>query len=88
MYQLGEGFTHLAKKLDFSWMLVAHACNPSYLEDWENHGSRPAWANSPRDPISKITRAKRTRAGGVAQVVELLLCKCEALSSNPRILYY
>jgi hypothetical protein len=26
---------------------VAHTCNPSYLEgfDWENHGSRPAWAN-------------------------------------------
>jgi hypothetical protein len=24
------------------------------------------------------------RAGGVAQVLECLLCKCEALSSNPR----
>jgi starvation-inducible outer membrane lipoprotein len=34
-----------------------------------------------RDPISKITRAKWT--GGVAQEVELLFCKCEALSSNP-----
>jgi hypothetical protein len=36
-----------------------------------------------RDPphISKITRAKWT--GGVAQVVELLLCKHEVLSSNP-----
>jgi hypothetical protein len=31
--------------------------------------------------ISKITRAKWT--GGVAQVVELLLCKHKALSSNP-----
>jgi hypothetical protein len=30
---------------------------------------------------AKITRAKR--AGGVAQVVEYLLSKCEALSSNP-----
>jgi hypothetical protein len=31
--------------------------------------------------ISKITRAKHT--GGVVQVVEYLLCKHEALSSNP-----
>jgi hypothetical protein len=35
-----------------------------------------------RDPISKITRAKR--AGGVAQVVEPLPSKCKALSSNPK----
>jgi hypothetical protein len=34
-----------------------------------------------QDPISKITRAKRT--GGVAQIEERLLCKCEALSSKP-----
>jgi hypothetical protein len=40
-----------------------------------------AWANSSSYPISKITRAKST--GGVAQVVQHLLCKCEALSSNP-----
>jgi hypothetical protein len=31
-----------------------------------------------QDPISKITRTKW--AEGVAQVVERLLCKCEALS--------
>jgi hypothetical protein len=31
-------------------------------------------------PISKITRGKWTV--GVAQVVEYLLCKCKALSSN------
>jgi hypothetical protein len=42
---------------------------------------RLAWANSSREPISKITRARWT--GGVAQVVECLLCKCEALSLNP-----
>jgi hypothetical protein len=34
-----------------------------------------------RDPISKITREIKT--GGVAQVVEGLLCKHEVLSSNP-----
>jgi hypothetical protein len=34
-----------------------------------------------RGPISKITKAKWT--GGVVQAVEHLLCKLEALSSNP-----
>jgi hypothetical protein len=39
---------------------LPQACNPSYLGgwDWEDHGSRPAWANISWDPISKITRAK------------------------------
>jgi hypothetical protein len=32
-------------------------------------------------PISKTTRAKWT--GGVVQVLDQLLCKCEALSSTP-----
>jgi hypothetical protein len=36
-----------------------------------------------QDPISKITNAKR--AGGVAQVVELLPSKCKALNSSPSI---
>jgi hypothetical protein len=39
--------------------------------------SRPARAKSSQDPISKITRAKWTR--GMAQAVEHLLCKPEAL---------
>jgi hypothetical protein len=32
----------------FSWVLVAHACNPSYSggRDQEAHGLKPAWANS------------------------------------------
>jgi hypothetical protein len=65
-----------------SRLLVAHACNPSYLRgwNWEGHSSRLDLANSSQDPISKITRAKW--AGGMAQVVEHLLCKCEAQSSN------
>jgi hypothetical protein len=31
-----------------SWVLVAHICNPSYSEDrdQEDHGSKPAEANS------------------------------------------
>jgi hypothetical protein len=34
-----------------------------------------------KNPVSKITKAKWTR--DVAQEIEHLLCKCEALSSNP-----
>jgi hypothetical protein len=34
-----------------------------------------------RNPISKITKAKRTE--GVNQGVEHLPCKCKALNSNP-----
>jgi hypothetical protein len=53
---------------------VAHAT------DLEDQGSRPAQANSSRDPISKIIRPKYTR--GVAQAVEHLVCKHEVLNSN------
>jgi hypothetical protein len=62
---------------------VVLAYNLSYLggRDREDHSLKPAQANSLRDPISKITRAKWT--GGAAQVVEHLLCKLEDLSSNP-----
>jgi hypothetical protein len=64
-------------------VLVTHACIPSYLGGWyqEDCGSSPAQENSSQDPIFKITRVKWT--GGVAQVVEHLFCKGEALSSNP-----
>jgi hypothetical protein len=50
-------------------VLVAHACNPSYSggRDQEDRGLKPAWANSSRDPISKIPLTKR--AGGVPQGV-------------------
>jgi hypothetical protein len=45
----------LNKKLKpvMSWVLVAHACNPSYSggRDQENHGSKPAQGNSSQDPI-------------------------------------
>jgi hypothetical protein len=46
---------------------VAHACNPNYSggRDQEDHGSKPAWANSSQDPIRKILH--KNRAGGVAQ---------------------
>jgi hypothetical protein len=43
-------------KRPFGQALVAHACNPSYSggRDEEVHGSKPARANSLRDPILKI----------------------------------
>jgi hypothetical protein len=39
---------------------------PTTQEDQEDCGSKPAQANSSRDPISKNTQHKN-RAGGVAQ---------------------
>jgi hypothetical protein len=43
------------------WVLEAHTCNPSYSEsrDQEDHGSKPAWANSLRDPICKKIHHKK-----------------------------
>jgi hypothetical protein len=43
------------KKLKNNQMLVAHTCNPSYSggRDQEDCDSKPAWANSSQDPISK-----------------------------------
>jgi hypothetical protein len=42
-------------KINNSQVLVAHACNPSYSggRDHKDPGSKPAWANSSRDPILK-----------------------------------
>jgi hypothetical protein len=65
---------------------VAHACNPSYSGGrLEDRSSKPAWANSSQEPTSKNTQHKKTKAGGVPQVVEHLPSKCEARSSNPSI---
>jgi hypothetical protein len=40
---------------------VAHAYNPSYLGDRNqaDFGSKPAWANSSRNPISKKPITKK-----------------------------
>jgi hypothetical protein len=48
---------------------MAHAYDPSYLggRHQENHGLKQAWANSLRDPLSKIPNTKK--AGGVARRV-------------------
>jgi hypothetical protein len=57
------------KKSTVGWAPMAHACNPSYSgrREQEDHSSKPAWANSLQNPISKIPNTKR--AGGVAQGV-------------------
>jgi hypothetical protein len=66
-------------KLCFGWL------TPVILATLEaDCGSRPSLTNSSQNPISKITRAKWTRS--VAQVVEHLFCKCEALSSNASLI--
>jgi hypothetical protein len=56
---------------------MAHFCNPSYSggRDQEDHGSKPALANSSGDPIWK--KKKNTKKG----LAEWL--KVKALSSNP-----
>jgi hypothetical protein len=48
-----------------SWALVAQAYDPSYSgsRDQEDHGLKPAWANSSKDPISK----KPTTEKGLVQ---------------------
>jgi hypothetical protein len=60
---------------------VTSICNPSYLGEAEI--GRMEVQGQPRQivGISEITRAKWT--GDVAQALESLFCKCEALSSNP-----
>jgi hypothetical protein len=61
--------------------MVAWACHPSYGGKLNIGGSqsKTTWTKK-REPISKITKAKR--AGNVTQVVECLLSKLKALSSN------
>jgi hypothetical protein len=56
-------------KITSCQVLVVHAYNPSYSggRDQEDLGSKPAQANSSRDPILKISITKST--GGVAQGV-------------------
>jgi hypothetical protein len=63
-------------KPNLSQALIAQACNPSYSgdRDQEDHGSKPAQANSSRDPNSKIPNTQKKG------LVEWL--KVQALSSS------
>jgi hypothetical protein len=55
--KLGEGWLGSLGKSKVS----AHACNPSYSagRDQEAHDSKPAWANSFRDPALKKPITKK-----------------------------
>jgi hypothetical protein len=50
-----------ASILKTGWALLAHTCNPSYPggRDQEDHGSKPAQANSSQEPISKKTLSQK-----------------------------
>jgi hypothetical protein len=66
---------------DRSWEPLVWACNQRLRlgESWfETSRTNSSW-----DPRSKITRAKWI--GSMNQAVESLLCKHEALSSNPSL---
>jgi hypothetical protein len=56
--------------------MVVHTCHPS---NGRKHKlgrlwSKPGWAKS--ETLSQINQRKQKGAGGVAQVVTHLLCKC------------
>jgi hypothetical protein len=59
-----SGFIFCFQIWQTSWVLGAHAYNPSYSggRDQEDHGSKPGQANSSRDPISKNTQHKKRLA--------------------------
>jgi hypothetical protein len=50
-----QELTFKLKKGKISQVLMGHTCNSSYSggRDQEDHGSKPAGANSAQDPISK-----------------------------------
>jgi hypothetical protein len=56
------------KKLIYiCWVLVAHACNPSYSGggDQEDRSLKPAWVNSSTRPYLKKEKKKNHRKGPV-----------------------
>jgi hypothetical protein len=65
MAVLPKFFSILKIKI-FCWAPVAHACNPgdSRGREQEGGGSKPAQANSWRDPISKKPTTKQDQWGG------------------------
>jgi hypothetical protein len=60
----------ILSRFALSWAMVAHACNASYLGDWdgENCGSGPAQANSLHDPSPKFPSTVDWRRGSAARV--------------------
>jgi hypothetical protein len=60
----------ILRNLSLSWVLVAHACNPSYsgVRDQEDHNLKPTSDKQFRRPYLKKKKSQK-RAGGVAQGV-------------------
>jgi hypothetical protein len=60
-------------------MPVAHTYNPNYSGGGQEYqGSKPAWANSLRHPLSKKTQHKKKTVGvaqGVSPVFKCQYCK-------------
>jgi hypothetical protein len=54
-------FKYTDQELTVNQALVVHAYNPSYSggRDQEDHSSKPDWANSSQDPISKTPSTKK-----------------------------
>jgi hypothetical protein len=73
----------LTLKPNHSWAPVAYTCNPSYLRgwDWEDGGSRPAQANSSRDPHLQNNQTKTDWRCGSSRKVSSL--QVQSPSSNP-----
>jgi hypothetical protein len=71
-------------------VLVAHSCNPSFSgdRDQEDHGSKPAQANSSQDPILTKKKKKKSqrRAGEVAEGTgpQFKLQYCKRKKKNPQ----
>jgi hypothetical protein len=57
----------VSQELKEGQVQVTHTYNPSYSggRDQEDHGSKPAWANSSRDPMSK--KAHHKKKNGVVE---------------------
>jgi hypothetical protein len=67
---------------------VAHIYNPSDSggRDQEDRGSRPAWANSSRDPILKKTQHKK-RAGVAQGVVPEFKPQCCKKNEHTKVTF-
>jgi hypothetical protein len=78
--------TAQAKILSLSQVLVTHTCHPSFLEGWdqEDHGLRPAWANSLRDPHLQNIQSKMGWRCGSSSRVAALQVRSPEFKSPPK----
>jgi hypothetical protein len=70
--------------------LVAHAYNPSYSgsRDQEDRSSKPAWAKSSEDPISKNLSQKRAVGVAIGVGPEFKLQYWKKKKKKPTILIF